>query len=63
MEGKAADAAADGGMEGEDDVEDDAAAAAEALMLSVQKGFAKAKAAGVPAATRLMKELRLVRLH
>lgn len=38
----------------------DADEAAERLMLSVQRGFAAAKAAGVPAATRLMKELRQV---
>ena len=43
------------------DVDDGAAdEAAERLMLSVQRGFAAAKAAGVPAATRLMKELRQV---
>ena len=56
------------GMErdGEEDViadeeeDDEAAAAAEALMASVQRGFAAAKKAGVPAATRLMKELRAV---
>lgn len=46
----------------EDDLEDDgeAEAAAERLMLSVQRAFAAAKAKGVPAATRLMKELRQV---
>ena len=44
----------------DDDNDDAAEAAAAALMASVQKGFAAAKAAGVPAATRLMKELRAV---
>ena len=44
----------------DDNVDDEAAAAAEALMLSVQRGFGAAKAVGVPAATRLMKELQTV---
>ena len=44
----------------EDSGDDEAAAAAEALMASVQRGFAAAKKAGVPAATRLMKELRAI---
>ena len=44
----------------EDEEEAAAAAAAEARMQSVQRGFAAAKAAGVPAAARLMKELRAV---
>ena len=44
----------------DDEDESAAVAAAEARMQSVQRGFAAAKAAGVPAATRLMKELRQV---
>lgn len=44
----------------DDDVDDEAAAAAEALMQSVQRAFAAAKKKGVPAAMRLMKELRAV---
>ena len=40
--------------------EEDAAAAADAQMQSVNRAFAAAKQAGVPAATRLMKELRRV---
>jgi hypothetical protein len=45
---------------GADTMDEDAEAAAERLMLSVQRGFELAKAKGVPAATRLMKELRQV---
>ena len=45
---------------GEEEDESIAVAAAEARMQSVQRGFAAAKKAGVPAATRLMKELRQV---
>jgi hypothetical protein len=43
-------------------MDDDAAveAAAEARMASIHRGFAAAKAKGIPAATRLMKELRQV---
>ena len=44
-------------LEGDDD---QAEAAAERLMQSVERGFAAAKAKGVPAATRLLKELRQV---
>lgn len=41
-----------------DDDEEEAEAAAAALMVSVQRGFAAAKKAGIPAAQRLMKELQ-----
>jgi len=53
---------ADGEEDHEDDGEDDgeAEAAAERLMQSVEKAFAAAKAKGMPAATRLLKELRQV---
>ena len=40
--------------------EDEAASAADAQMQGVNRAFATAKRAGVPAATRLMKELRRV---
>ena len=43
-----------------EDDDDQAEAAAERLMQSVERGFAAAKAKGVPAATRLLKELRQV---
>ena len=47
----------------DEDLDDaEAAAAAEERMQSVQRGFAAAKAAGVGAASRLMKELRQVSL-
>ena len=45
--------------EGEDEVE----AAAEMRMASIHRGFAVAKAKGIPAATRLMKELRQASLQ
>tara|TARA_B110001452_G_scaffold120969_1_gene100405 strand:- start:709 stop:1392 length:684 start_codon:yes stop_codon:yes gene_type:complete len=57
-EAVAAPAPADGPDEGADDQE--AEAAAERQMESVNKAFSTAKAAGVPAAVRLMKELRRV---
>eukprot|EP00962_Isochrysis_galbana_P024997 scaffold7695_cov124-Isochrysis_galbana.AAC.14 len=46
-----------------DKEDDDAAvaAAAEARMASIHRGFASAKAKGIQAATRLMKELRQAR--
>ena len=45
---------------GEEEEDDAAEAAAERLMMSVQRAFASAKTKGVPAATRLMKELKNV---
>lgn len=48
--------------DGDDDPDDEGEAeeAAERLMMSVERGFAAAKAKGIPAATRLLKELRQV---
>ena len=54
----AASSSADLAAEGEGEGEAEEAAAA--LMQSVQRGFAAAKRAGVPAATRLVKELKSV---
>ena len=42
----------------DEEEDDEAEAAAAELMASVQRGFEKAKRAGVPAAKRLMKELQ-----
>ena len=50
---------ADCSADDDDGADDEAAAAAEALMASVQRGFAAAKKAGVPAATRVSMKLCL----
>ena len=59
MAASSAELAGEGAGEGEGG-EGEAEEAAAALMQSVQRGFAAAKRAGVPAATRLVKELKSV---